>query len=123
MAMMAAGLERQLARCNSNAVPDFCGDNGLHSKVLMAYNHLWDLIEANTAHLGTEVWSWQYENGAFRFLDFGKLSPTGEFHPKFQIVRLALPEAANYLHRSRYRPSLVANIFICETEPQSSLTR
>lgn len=80
MAMMAAGLERQLSRCNSSAVPDFCSDNGLHSKVLRAYNHLWDLIEANTAHLSTEVWSWEYANGAFQFLDFGKVSPTGEFY-------------------------------------------
>lgn len=79
MAMMAAGLERQLGRCNSSsAVPDFCSDNTLYSKVLSAYNHLWDIIEANTEHLSTEVWSWQYENGAFQFLDYGKVSPTGE---------------------------------------------
>jgi hypothetical protein len=86
MAMMAAGLERQLGRCNSSAVPNFCNDNGLHSKILRAYNHLWDVIESNVAHLSTEVWSWQFANGTFQFLDFGKVSPTGEFHLSTQVT-------------------------------------
>lgn len=80
-AMIAAGLERQLGRCDFSAVPDFCSDSALYSKIKSAYNHLWDLIEENTAHLSTEVWSWSYENGAFQFLDYGKVSPTGKLFP------------------------------------------
>jgi hypothetical protein len=83
--MMGAGLERQLDRCNSDSVPDFCSDSVLHSKVLAAYNYLWDLIEANTAQLSSEVWSWVYQDGGFQFIPLGALppppgtSPTGKF--------------------------------------------
>jgi hypothetical protein len=83
--MMAAGLERQLDRCNSESIPDFCDDGTLHSKVLAAYNHLWDLIEANSAQLSSEVWSWVYQDGGFQVTPLGALppppgsSPTGKF--------------------------------------------
>jgi hypothetical protein len=87
LAMMAAGLERQLERCASTSagIPAFCSDNALHSKVQSAYNHLWDLIEANSAQLSSEVWSWVYKNGDFQFTPLGALppppgsSPTGKF--------------------------------------------
>lgn len=82
LAMMAAGLGRQLGRCYAsnapgkyffiilraflrqmtNAVQDFCGSD-LHGKVKNAYNTLWAEIEKNRAQLSGEVWSWRYDNG------------------------------------------------------------
>lgn len=86
MAMMAAGLERQLYRCNDGGdMPDFCSDTQVHSRVLQAYNHLWDLIEANSDQLSQEVWTWVYENDQFRLTQLGELPPppgvgyTGKF--------------------------------------------
>jgi hypothetical protein len=82
--MMAAGLERQLSRCMTTSSPSFCGNSGVYRKLLAAYNHLWDLIEANSQELGSEVWSWVYQNGSFQAIDFGLLppppgsSPTGQ---------------------------------------------
>ncbi|KAF3006588.1 hypothetical protein E8E13_006971 [Curvularia kusanoi] len=64
LAMMGAGLGRQLGRCGGYESPDFCNDSALYGKVLTAYNRLWDLIESNTAQLSSEVWSWNYDNGA-----------------------------------------------------------
>jgi len=85
MAMIAAGYQKQLLRCNGTApIPAFCSDTTLYPKVKSAYNHLWDLIEANSQHLTTEVWSWEYANNAFEFVDYGKVSPTGEL--KFMHV-------------------------------------
>lgn len=66
MAMMAAGLERQLNRClEKHTRTDFCHDTVVFRNVLAAYNHLWDLIEANAKYLQNEVWSWEYINGRF----------------------------------------------------------
>jgi hypothetical protein len=77
MAMMAAGLQRQLGRCNSSAVPAFCTDSTLYAKVKAAYGALWDIIELNSAHLSTEVWSWGYNaSGGFEYLDYGQVSAT-----------------------------------------------
>lgn len=76
MAMMGRGLELQLARCNgSTAVPDFCNDTTVYANVKTAYNTLWDSIEANSAHLSTEVWSWIYGDGEFQFAELGTLPP------------------------------------------------
>lgn len=41
LAMMGAGLQRQLERCYRSSAPAFCGDDVVHSNVLAAYNHLW----------------------------------------------------------------------------------
>ena len=91
MAMMAKGLERQIARCDvsspagsssvmrDDACPAWCSDSQVYANVRSAYNHLWDLVEANDPHLETEVWSWDYGNGTFNFLDFGVLSATGAY--------------------------------------------
>jgi hypothetical protein len=77
LAMMAAGLERQLGRCSPppsscSAVgetvkqPAFCKDEKLVGKVLAAYKHLWDVIDANEALLSSEVWSWSLDkNGTY----------------------------------------------------------
>ena len=77
-AMMAKGLENQLLRCNTSTSetepPSFCSDESVRSNVLAAYNVLWDVIEANEEHLSEEVWSWRYEDGAFRFVELGDLT-------------------------------------------------
>lgn len=90
MAMMAAGLRRQLGRCASNATaPDFCNDRVVRGNVLQAYNHLWDLIEANTDNLSTEVWSWLYQGGTFVVEQLGALPPPAGVNPtESDIVQL-----------------------------------
>ncbi|KAJ8108347.1 hypothetical protein OPT61_g8238 [Boeremia exigua] len=75
LAMMGAGLARQLGRCSGEGVPDFCSDEALYSKVLSAYNRLWDIIEANESQLSSEVWSWNYDNG-FQATPLGTFVPT-----------------------------------------------
>ncbi|KAF2680402.1 hypothetical protein K458DRAFT_393047 [Lentithecium fluviatile CBS 122367] len=65
LAMMAAGLQRQLGRCNAASKPDFCTTPDLHNKILAAYDHLWTLIEKNAAQISGEVWSWKYTGSAF----------------------------------------------------------
>lgn len=59
LAMMAAGLERQLDRCGIEQL-QFCGDADLRHQVEEAYNHLWDLIDANQEHTNKEAWTWTY---------------------------------------------------------------
>jgi hypothetical protein len=83
LAMMGAGLARQLARCKMDEssrtgcqiplmsqiiltdkiVPDFCTDTDLYLKIRQAYTRLWDLIDDNRDQLGSEVWSWTYDEG------------------------------------------------------------
>lgn len=75
LAMMAVGLQRQLERCSTNAVPAFCHDSSVHANVLSAYNHLWDLIEANEPYINNEVWSWLYQDDDFVFEPLGALPP------------------------------------------------
>ena len=88
MAMLAAGLQRQLERCSSTSgAPDFCSDSSVHDNVLAAYNHLWDLIEANQAHLSSEVWSWQYRGGTFEFIELGALPPPAGSNPTESDIR------------------------------------
>ena len=76
MAMMARGLENQLDRCSGSTAPAFCTDTVVHGNVLAAYNHLWDLIEANEQYLSQEEWSWTWKSGKFTFTSAGDLSPT-----------------------------------------------
>ncbi|KAJ4330686.1 hypothetical protein N0V87_009796 [Didymella glomerata] len=80
LAMMGAGLGRQLGRCDNDDVPDFCKDKMLYQKVLSAYDHLWDLIEANSGQLSSEVWSWNYNDGY-------KATPLGTFVPTESNIR------------------------------------
>jgi hypothetical protein len=87
MAMLAAGLQRQLGRCGISSLPDFCSDDVVHGNVLQAYNHLWDLIEANTPNLSTEVWSWLYQDGGFVFAQFGALPPPPGQSPTESDIR------------------------------------
>jgi hypothetical protein len=97
LAMMAAGLARQLDRCSSTSKPgmsslllpttllfivllimctDFCADTAVHDNVRAAYNHLWDLIEKNSAQISGEVWSWKYTGGVFEAVPFSTYSST-----------------------------------------------
>ncbi|CAG7563095.1 unnamed protein product [Fusarium equiseti] len=79
LALMAKGLERQLARCLSkseDATPAFCKNDGVHDTAKNAYNHLWDIIEDNSERLQSEVWSWSYsEKGGYKFAPLGTLPP------------------------------------------------
>jgi len=79
LALMAKGLERQLARCLSKSEDDnpaFCKNDGVHETVKDAYNHLWDIIEDNSERLQSEVWSWSYsEKGGYKFAPLGTLPP------------------------------------------------
>ncbi|KAM0326978.1 hypothetical protein ACHAQA_006099 [Verticillium albo-atrum] len=81
LSMMAAGLERQLDRCRSKSVPDFCGNEALHSKVTAAYNRLWDVIEENSRILSSEVWSWRYDDDKFNAVALGDLPPPPGVNP------------------------------------------
>lgn len=80
LSMMAAGLERQLDRCNDgDSRPDFCSDTALHSRIIQAYNHLWGIIEQNRDHLSSEVWSWVYRDGDYVYTPLGSLpGPDGQ---------------------------------------------
>lgn len=68
LALMAGGLHRQLAACNStdsgNFTPAYCNDDSVYNATLSAYNVLWDNIEQNQAQLASEVWSWSYTGSA-----------------------------------------------------------
>lgn len=75
MAMLAAGMQRQLSRCSTSAAPDFCSDKSVYNNVIAAYNSLWDVLEANENALSDEVWSWQYKDGSFQFIELGELPP------------------------------------------------
>lgn len=81
LAMMAKGLERQLARCNATsnatAVPRWCTTPSVLSNVRRAYNVLWDSIEDNSGQLQGEVWSWMYNNdtGRYTTTPLGALPP------------------------------------------------
>ncbi|KAL5590520.1 hypothetical protein FOBRF1_014077 [Fusarium oxysporum] len=82
LALMAKGLERQLARCSSSQskdddnVPAFCSNTGVHTALKSAYNRLWDIIEDNGERLQSEVWSWSYSSkNGYKFAPLGTLPP------------------------------------------------
>ncbi|RSL83565.1 hypothetical protein CEP51_004438 [Fusarium floridanum] len=84
LALMAKGLERQLQRCLAchakrapcliRHVPAFCRDEGVYNALKGAYNHLWDIIEANSDQLQSEVWSWTYSKEGYKFSPLGALT-------------------------------------------------
>ncbi|KAI9794558.1 MAG: hypothetical protein M1816_004445 [Peltula sp. TS41687] len=75
LSMMARGLELQLDRCNSSTqAPDFCKDS-VYGNVKTAYNKLWDVIEANSQLLSSEVWSWEYQDNDFQYTTLGEIPP------------------------------------------------
>lgn len=98
LSMMARGLDLQLARCASSpdgsnstspSIPDFCTDEIVYANVKNAYNVLWDSIDANRAHLTSEVWSWTYADGNFSYIDLGALPPPpGQSPTESDVVQL-----------------------------------
>jgi hypothetical protein len=94
--MMAAGLEKQLLRCNGTAnIPAFCNNTIVYHNVISAYNNLWNSIEVNTDQLRTEVWSWVYNNG-FQVTPLGDLpAPGGGAQTESDIVQVCLLEIVN----------------------------
>jgi hypothetical protein len=117
--MMGAGLERQLDRCNSGSVPDFCSNSTLHNRILQAYNHLWDLIEANSGQLSSEVWSWVYQDGGFQVTPLGALppppgtSPTGRF--SYFVLHYNV-EDADQFERERCSPTMELDVSRSDSE-------
>lgn len=117
LAMMAAGLQRQLDRCGGDKpgklasphsfltcrsrppltlITDFCKDETLHKKILSAYDHLWDLIDANRAQLSGEVWSWKYDNG-YQAVPFSMYSDTeSDIRQLWSLTFLAIKREAAY---------------------------
>lgn len=87
LSMMAAGLERQLARCSDASPPEFCADETVHSNVLAAYNALWDNIDANSDTINAEVWSWLYQDNDFILEPLGALPPPAGVNPTESNVR------------------------------------
>ncbi|KAI8962120.1 carbohydrate-binding module family 52 protein [Daldinia sp. FL1419] len=86
LAMMAAGLERQLRRCDDEGLT-YCADTELYRRVVKAYNHLWDLIDTNRKHLSSEVWSWVYKNNDFQYTPLGALPPPDGQSPVESDIR------------------------------------
>ncbi|KAH7029013.1 uncharacterized protein B0I36DRAFT_384614 [Microdochium trichocladiopsis] len=89
LAMLAAGLERQLNRCDNETL-GFCKNRELRQHVENAYHHLWDLVDANREHANEEVWSWTYGPGEeFHYAPLGTLpSPGGEAAVESNIQQL-----------------------------------
>ncbi|OGE46522.1 hypothetical protein PENARI_c210G09360 [Penicillium arizonense] len=76
LAMMAKGLELQMARCDGSAsAPAFCYDSSVYDNVKVAYNTLWDSIDTNSKEVAGEVWSWLYKNGQFQVMPLGVMPP------------------------------------------------
>ena len=46
-----------------------------------------DVIDANKAHLSDEVWSWQYKDGSFEFIELGELPPPPGLSPTESDIR------------------------------------
>jgi hypothetical protein len=44
--------------------------------VKIAYNVLWDAIEANQKYLSDEVWTWIYKDGSYHHDALSSLQPT-----------------------------------------------
>lgn len=88
--MMGKGLELQLARCDGFvSAPTFCADPVVYCNVMEAYNSLWDVIEANSALLMEEMWSWTYSDGKFNYIQLGSLPPPpGQAYTEADIVQL-----------------------------------
>ncbi|CAN7334915.1 hypothetical protein [Caulobacter sp. LjRoot300] len=62
-ALLAAGLERQLARCDLPA--------SLRAKLVAAQAELWRAIRATRPVQSSELWSWAFRNGRYEVVPFG----------------------------------------------------
>lgn len=52
-----------------------------------AYNKLWDTIDANSQYLSSEIWSWVFRDGDFRFTPLGALPPPPGVNPTESNIR------------------------------------
>jgi hypothetical protein len=62
-ALLAAGLERQLARCDLPAP--------VRAKLVAAQAQLWRAIRATRVVQSSELWSWAFRNGRYEVVPFG----------------------------------------------------
>jgi hypothetical protein len=62
-ALLAAGLERQLARCD---LP-----RPVRARLVTAQAELWRAIRATRAVQSSELWSWAFRNGRYQVVPFG----------------------------------------------------
>ncbi len=62
-ALLAAGLERQLARCDLPAP--------LRAKLVAAQAALWGAIRATRTVQSSELWSWAFRDGRYQIVPFG----------------------------------------------------
>jgi hypothetical protein len=63
-AVLAAGLDRQLARDDLPAT--------VRSRIAAARSQLWSVIDATEALRTSELWSWSHADGAYRAVAFGQ---------------------------------------------------
>ena len=63
-ALLAAGLQRQLRRADLPAA--------VHTLLVHARKHLWEVIERSRALRTSELWSWSYADGHYRVEPFGR---------------------------------------------------
>ncbi len=63
-ALLAAGLDRQLARNDLSAA--------LRSRITAVRSQLWSVIDAAEPLRTSELWSWSYANGTYRAIPFGQ---------------------------------------------------
>lgn len=85
-AILAAGLQRQLARTDLPAA--------LHDRLQSARRTLWAAIDAAHAVRSSELWSWRYVDGRYQVLPFGASSGDATESNAAQLwstVFLALP--------------------------------
>ena len=85
-AILAAGLQRQLARTDLPAA--------LHDTLQSAQRTLWTAIDAAHAVRSSELWSWRYVDGRYQVLPFGASSGDADESNAAQLwstVFLALP--------------------------------
>jgi hypothetical protein len=62
-ALLAAGLERQLARCDLPAP--------VRAKLVAAQTQLWRAIRSTRAVQSSELWSWAFRDGRYQVVPFG----------------------------------------------------
>lgn len=106
LALVARGFEVQLDRCagGSDKKPAFCSDDSVHGALKAAYNKLWDVIDANTNLLQSEVWSWMYTGNNFKQVPLGVLPPPpgesggteSDIRQLWSLVFLAVSRNASY---------------------------
>jgi hypothetical protein len=91
-----------MSRCDvSTSAPDFCADFSVYDNVKAAYNTLWDVIDANSDELSTEMWSWVYENGNYEIMPLAVMptppddgTQTGTFFVSSPCVPILSPFSA-----------------------------